>query len=163
MPIPKRRQWYVDKEVQKDLAKRLFFYLIACILFVSLPIALVNTVKNVEKNFFTHVAEVFYNHWPIMLTIGLMLPFAVNDMIRLSNRFAGPVFRLRRELATFAETGHMKEVFFRDNDFWKDLAFGVNRLTRRIRELEEELADQNQPSDVIEDSASKRDGASLIS
>ena len=67
--IPKRRQWYVDTDVQKDLVKRLFFYLMACVLFVSLPIAFYNTFNNVEKNFFQHVGEVFLNHWPILLTI----------------------------------------------------------------------------------------------
>ena len=73
-------------------------------------------------------------------------------MIKLSNRFAGPVYRLRRELKTFEQTGKMREVYFRDHDFWKDLALGVNCLTRRIVELEAQLAEQD--AEQVEETAS---------
>ena len=143
---PKRRQWYVDTSVQKNLVSRLCFYCFASLLFITLPIAIFNSVRDLEQNFFVHIANVYFDHWPLLLTLSFLLPFAINDMLKLSNRFAGPVYRLRRELQRFADTGEMREVHFRDNDFWQDLAVGVNRLTHRIHELERQLAPEEEES-----------------
>ena len=137
--IPLRHQWYVDSSVQKSLLKRMVIYCLASLLFVSMPIAFFKTLNQTDRNIVGHFMDVISTHWPILLMLACMIPFAVYDTLRLSNRFAGPVFRLRRELRHFRETGSMNEVFFRDNDFWHDLSLGVNELTLRIRELENQL------------------------
>lgn len=140
---PSRRQWYVDSNVQRDLILRFVYYWAASMLFLTLPIALVNCVLHPNLSFLTHATNVFLIHWPVLVTLSMMVPFLVNDITRFSNRFAGPVYRLRRELKRFADTGEMAEIQFRDGDFWPDLADGINFLSARVKELERQLADSN--------------------
>ena len=138
---PLRRQWYVDSNVQRDLILRFVYYWAASMLFLTLPIALVSCVLNPTLSFLTHATNVFLIHWPVLITLSMMVPFLVNDITKFSNRFAGPVFRLRRELERFAQTGEMAEIQFREGDFWPDLAEGINHLSARVKELERQLAE----------------------
>lgn len=48
------------------------------------------------------------------------------DMLRLSNRFAGPVFRMQRELKQIAQGGKPEPIRLRDNDYWHDFADDLN-------------------------------------
>ena len=67
---------------------------------------------------------------------GLMLLFILNDVAVFSNRFIGPIYRLRSDLASFQNGKPLRPIRFRENDHWKDLAESVNLLIRRIKELE---------------------------
>ena len=50
------------------------------------------------------------------------------DTIRLSNRFAGPVSRLRNAMRKVADGGSYEPLKFRGNDFWTELADDYNRF-----------------------------------
>jgi hypothetical protein len=140
MAKTKRKKRFVDSQVQCGILFRLFGYWALCMLFITLPLAICRTLLQPEFLFMTHMGLVWKLHWPILLALAFLLPFGAYDILKFSNRFAGPIFRLRRELKEFAKTGSMRCIKFRDQDFWRDLADGVNLLTSRIESLEKQLA-----------------------
>ena len=77
----------------------------------------------------------------------------------MSNRFAGPVYRIRLALQQLADGETPDPIQFRENDYWRDLATYVNSITRRIQETEEALAaaerdrdpsPSDEPNDFVE-------------
>jgi hypothetical protein len=67
---------------------------------------------------------------PYLIASGLLLPIVAHSAIRFSNRFAGPMVRIRRSLKQLAE-GEIPHVVFRENDFWTDVADDINKLAAR--------------------------------
>ena len=71
------------------------------------------------------------------LYLAIIVPIIINFIIGLylllfiSNRFAGPLFRLERELDNYLEKGGKLNVKFRENDNLKVLADKVNRAFER--------------------------------
>ena len=60
-------------------------------------------------------------------------------MLRLSNRFAGPVYRMQRALHHVVENGTVEVVRLRDSDYWHDFAADLNSALAK-------LASERQPS-----------------
>jgi hypothetical protein len=58
------------------------------------------------------------------------------DTLRLTNRFVGPIYSLRRALREAAEGNVSRPLQFRDDDFWRDVADDFNRALGPDRESE---------------------------
>ena len=142
-----RRRFFIDPDVQTGLLKRLVFYWVASLLFLTLPIAFAKTVSDPNVFFLNHVADVYLTHWPVLVMLMFFLPFAMNDALKYSNRFAGPIYRLRCELKNFEDGNRLKPIKFRNGDFWHDLASGINRVTARLNELEDLNGSGSQDAD----------------
>ena len=59
------------------------------------------------------------------------------DLLKLTNRFAGPVYRVRVTLEHLVRGETIRPVKFRDGDFWCDLAPKLNVLAARLGQLEQ--------------------------
>ena len=59
---------------------------------------------------------------PVVIVSLLLLPLVIFDMIRFSNRFVGPLLRLRRSMRQLARGQRVEPLKFRSNDLWQDLA-----------------------------------------
>jgi len=79
-------------------------------------------------------SDMWWNYSPLLLAILFLVPVFVFDAIRMSHRFAGPVYRVRQVIRTLAEGSQPNRVEFRDNDFWKDMAGDLNRVIDRLRQ-----------------------------
>ncbi len=82
-----------------------------------------------------------------LIMVALFPAFAL-DTIRFSNRFVGPIARLRRHMRELAAGEKVSSLAFRDNDFWADVADEFNTVAqmvqdqgREIESLREQLAD----------------------
>jgi signal transduction histidine kinase len=125
----RRSRKLIDYEVQTSLVVRLcvhwvLFMLataIAMFLWVRLIEAPVDTMAEIVSKF----NSIFI---PMFIVAVLLLPVFVLDAVKLSNRFTGPIFRLRRTLATLAEGKPVRPLEFRSNDFWRALANDFNRV-----------------------------------
>ena len=86
----------------------------------------------------------------------LLVPLAVQDLLRLTNRFAGPKARLARQLRELAagDTGPLE---FRRDDYWQDLADDFNR----VREELLRLRDSQPEGDGSSCDGATGDGASI--
>ena len=64
---------------------------------------------------------------PFLLVSFALAPVFILDAVKLSNRFAGPIVRVRRALTQIADGQTPKTIEFRQGDFWKSLAIDLNR------------------------------------
>jgi hypothetical protein len=62
-----------------------------------------------------------------------LLPAFMLDSIRFSNRFVGPLARMRRAMRELSEYGNTEELRFRDGDFWADAASEFNEMRKHYR------------------------------
>ena len=124
----RRSQKYVDREVQTSLLRRL-----------SLHWFLFLFANGLALLMWTRFLETPSESWDVTLRLTLQraLPFAlisfaivpvfVWDALKLSNRFAGPIVRVRRALDQIASGASPRPIEFREGDFWKSLAKDLNR------------------------------------
>ncbi len=125
----RRARKLVDYEVQSSLVVRLClhwaFFIVATAIAMFLWIRLVESpVDSLAES-----AKRFWNTFlPLLIVALALLPVFVLDAVKLSNRFTGPIFRLRRTLASLAAGHAVRPLEFRSNDFWRSLAEDFNRV-----------------------------------
>ena len=91
-----------------------------------------------------HAQNVWWTHGPFLLVLLFMLPVFIVDTIKLSHRFAGPIYRLRQTIRSLARGGAYTPMKFREMDFWQGLADDFNQMVERLRTRELTIA---QPDD----------------
>jgi nitrogen fixation/metabolism regulation signal transduction histidine kinase len=133
MSHPARKKTFVDPKVQGALVRRLVlhwlvFFSVAALVAFCLQV-LTNPFKPIEE----HAREVWWTHGPFLLVMFLMLPVFIVDTIKLSHRFAGPIYRLRNVIRAIAHGEKYQPLKFREMDFWQDLAEDFNEMVERLR------------------------------
>ncbi len=125
-----RKKTYVDKNVQGAILMRLVMhwslFLIAGAAFLYFIELLGPAPHEAGKN-------VLNRHAPTVLVVLALAPIFLRDLSRLTNRFAGPMVRLRAALRELAEGGDVAPIKFRDHDFWKEIADDFNRVLERVQ------------------------------
>ncbi len=142
-----RKTRFVDPEVQGALARRLVLHWLS-----YTAIAAVITVGLYWlSDPFRPVGEVLAGAWwtysPVLLVLACLLPVFILDSIKLSSRFAGPLFRFRQVIHELAEGQSPLPVEFRTNDFWRQLATDVNRVAERVAKSENAV-EKHSPSET---------------
>jgi len=135
-----RRIFFVDPDVQGALIKRVVVYWLACVITVSLFILCSWILIGRAGIFITHFSDMWFYYSPAIIAALLLLPLLITDVIRMSNRFVGPLVRLRRGLRAVGRGESAHPIQFRDNDFWQDFAEEYNAVLGRIEQLEARLA-----------------------
>lgn len=128
----RRTIFLVDREVQGALIARTTLYWLFCLLSISLMVICWNVYTGPPRRFVDLALDLYYRYAPALLASLVLLPIVLMDVARISNRFVGPVVRLRQGLREVAEGRPAITINFRDNDFWHDLAVDFNRATSRI-------------------------------
>ncbi|NQU21286.1 MAG: hypothetical protein HQ567_08390 [Candidatus Nealsonbacteria bacterium] len=128
-----RKQFFVDPKVQGALVGRVILYWMVCIITIGLMILCWRTVTGPVRLFYMHFSDMWFFHGPAILASAVLLPLVVIDIIRLSNRFTGPMLRLRRSMRALAQGEHVEPILFRDEDFWQEFAEEFNTLAARVQ------------------------------
>ncbi len=140
-----RRQIFVDRQVQGALAMRIIGHWCTFMLLAWLCLWTVEVfLSEPGDGLLRPLGAVWSNYlffWLLMLSI---IPAFAYDTMKLSLRFAGPIFRFRRYLRAVADGESPGPLRFRDGDFWTELAADFNRVVSRIEHLEEEVQLLNQ-------------------
>lgn len=140
-----RKQFFVDPKVQGALVGRVILYWSICIITIGLMILCWRIVTGPARLFYVHFSDMWFFYGPAIVASVALLPLVVIDIIRLSNRFAGPLLRLRRSMRALAQGEHVEPILFRDEDFWQEFADEFNALAARIQD-EAPAAEQAQPA-----------------
>lgn len=133
-PRAKRGKEYVDPQVQGALWRRLVLHWFAYIGVAALLVVGLEWMNDPFRPFAEIVRSAWWAYSPLLLVLGCLIPVFVYDSIRLSHRFAGPVFRLRQVIHSLATGSTPERIEFRDNDFWKEIAQDMNRVIDRLGE-----------------------------
>lgn len=134
-PTSQRKKLYVDSDIQGALVRRVLLYWLSCLLFMTVPVVIARTLADPDRLFYEHLAVIWRDYWPVLSAAVLMLPFLTYDIVRLSHRFVGPLFRLRREMARMAAGEAVEPLTFRDNDYWQDLADSFSSIVERVGQI----------------------------
>ena len=133
MSQPNRKKKFVDPQVQGTLVRRLVLHWLAFFVVTSLVAFCLQVLTNPLRPFNEHVQQLWWTHGPFLLVMVFLLPVFVLDTIKFSNRFAGPIYRLRQTIRSIAGGSPPERLKFRDFDFWQGLAEDFNRMVDRLK------------------------------
>lgn len=130
-----RSQLFVDPEVQGALVARAIIYWIVCTLSIALLLLCWRVLTGPVRPLGFHLENMWFFYGPALIASLIVLPVAITDMIRVSNRFAGPMTRLRQGMRALAKGRKVPPIEFRKNDFWFEFAEEFNAVVREVEEL----------------------------
>jgi hypothetical protein len=137
---PKRSRLFVDPEVQGALVTRcLVYWCVALfVVFVALlsPDFIFATLGLVSPT----SPSIWVRYTPALILAGSMTPIMVLDLLRCTNKFAGPMVRTRRFLRHLANGDEVTPIKFRRGDYWRGYADDLNAVMKRIQALENQVA-----------------------
>jgi methyl-accepting chemotaxis protein len=127
--LKRRNRSFADWEVQSFLVIRLCVHwalfltaiAVGVLIWIRLYSNPILTWQETQKQFLN-------TFLPVFITSVAILPVFVLDSVRLSNRFTGPIFRLRKTLSNLSDGKKEVPLEFRENDFWKSLASDFNAV-----------------------------------
>ncbi|HLA83819.1 MAG TPA: hypothetical protein VJL29_03415 [Thermoguttaceae bacterium] len=128
-----RRQLFVDPQVQGALLWRAVLYAFMCIVAMVLMLLSWRIVTGPARAFYYHFDDMWFFQGPALVAFLFILPVILLDLVRLTNRFAGPMIRLRRSMRALARGEHVEPIHFRDKDFWHDFAEEFNAVVAQVQ------------------------------
>ena len=131
MALLRRKRNFVDFEVQTSLLRRMALQWVS-FLFVNALALYVWTylLSGAEEPVGGHMTQFVQLYLPVLIISHALLPVFLLDAAKLSNRFVGPILRVRRALAEAATGNKVKPLHFRENDFWRSLADDLNSVLK---------------------------------
>ena len=127
-----RKRLFVDPRVQGALVARVLLYWVVCVVTIALML-LCWSVFQTPRMFYSFFDDMWARYAPALLASFVLLPMVIVDVIRWSNRFAGPLFRLRRSMRALGRGEHVEPLRFRDGDFWQEFAEEFNAVVARVQ------------------------------
>jgi hypothetical protein len=132
MSHPNRKKTFVDPKVQGALVRRLVLHWVSFVAVAALVAFCLQVLSNPFRPVSEHAQQAWWTHGPFLLVMFFMLPVFIMDTIKLSHRFAGPIYRLRNTIRSLADGENFQPLKFRDFDFWQALADDFNRMMTRF-------------------------------
>jgi hypothetical protein len=154
MASNRRRRFLIDAAVQLGLLRRLALYAVYCIITAVMLVFFWRLLAEGEARPHQHLIAAIVDIAPLLLALMAILPFVAWDLLKLTNRFAGPVYRVRVTLECLARGETIRPVKFRDGDFWVDLAPLLNLVALELGQLQESQT----PAPAEEDRSDATDG-----
>lgn len=137
-----RGKLFVDSVVQGALVKRLIAHWLT---FFSISLlclfAMESMLGDPSATLGNRVSTMWQKYGVMILIMFATLPMFVYDTIKLSHRFAGPIYRLRTTFKTLANGEPAANIKFREQDFWTDMATDFNVTIERLNASEQRVAE----------------------
>lgn len=154
--MSKRSRILVDPQVQWSIAGRIICHWVLFLIILVTISAMVRIVSAVGDQPLSEAWRTAATaQIPILVVMILLLPLFVRDTMKLSNRFAGPMYRLRTVLKALADKQPANPIKFRNGDFWHEAATDFNvvledyqSLKQENAELKAKLAEMPEPVEV---------------
>jgi hypothetical protein len=138
--VIKRKTHFVDRSLQGAILVHLVMqyalFLLAAGTILYFVELLASAPRDAGKNMVSR-------YGPTVLAVLVLAPIFLRDLCKLTNRFAGPMVRLRRAMRELAEGREVPPIHFREHDFWKDLAVDFNRVIERVHAAERPMKDDD--------------------
>jgi hypothetical protein len=133
--IPRKRL-ITDVQIQGALAVRVVLYWLLCLLAIGILLLLWGMLAMPLSPLDQQLRDLWSLYRPTAIMSLFLLPIIVVDVLRLTHRFAGPMFRIRRMMHDLAQGKSVELVKFRKGDFWQDFARDFNAVAARLRETQ---------------------------
>ncbi len=137
MLSPRRGRMLVDFEVQTSLLRKIAAHWALLLLANTVGLFCWTALMNAPVESWSELTMGFFRSYIPVLIISLaLLPVFLLDAAKLSNRFAGPMVRIRRALSAVLAGDKVEPVKFRENDFWRSLAEDFNQALKQRDHLQ---------------------------
>jgi hypothetical protein len=133
----KRRKALVDPEVQGGILRKITFHWI--VFFTCNALALMIWIRLFEQpdaDWGQTLGQTLQRFLPFFVITMALIPAFVWDTLKLTNRFAGPILRLRAALSDAGAGRAVTPLSFRNDDFWQELAQNFNVLLERCADTD---------------------------
>ena len=129
-----RKKKYIDSAVQGAMARRIIQHWLTffAVLFVLLPLWRLIQTGSLSAPFSTMIIESWKETLPVLLILAAMIPIFVWDTIKLSHRFAGPMYRFQKTIQSLAAGEEVAPIRLRKGDFWHNVADDFNAMLQRV-------------------------------
>jgi hypothetical protein len=127
-----RRRLLVDYRVQGALIVRVVLYWLLCLGTMALVLLAWSMISVANRPLNARLAELWEQYGLAAVASLLLLPVVVLDLLQLSNRFVGPIFRLRRSMHNLAQGAAVEAIHFRQGDFWQEFADDFNVVAEKV-------------------------------
>lgn len=144
-----RRKKLVDSRVQGALVRRLALQWLACLVIATLSALVLQFCANPFVSPVVHFKNMWWSHGPLLVSVLLLLPVFVMDTIKLSNRFVGPIQRIRVSMRAVAQGEPAEPVSFRAGDFWQEIAEEYNVILEKLSAAQEAAASAADEKDKV--------------
>lgn len=127
MYVTRRSRKFVDFEVQVSLLRRITIHWLVFIIANAMALFFWSRLIQDPLGTWSEQVAIFASQFAPVLFVSLaLLPVFLLDAARLSNRFTGPILRIRRALIEISAGKKPEAIHFRQGDFWKSLAADYN-------------------------------------
>jgi nitrogen fixation/metabolism regulation signal transduction histidine kinase len=150
MGFPERKKHFIDSHVQGALTRRLILHWLVFLLVTSAVAFVLQVLADPFRGITSHLTDMWWVHGPFLLVMVFLLPVFVMDAIKLSNRFAGPIFSLRRTMRRVAAGERPRKLKFRKHDFWQGLAEDYNAMLSKLGVLDEEKSETAEDAKLVQ-------------
>lgn len=137
--MSERARILVDPKVQWTITGRILVHwvlFLVCILSISAMVRILSAVG--EQPFADAFRSALVAQIPVFGVMLMLLPVFLRDTLKLSNRFAGPMYRLRTALRSLSLSEKANPIKFRTGDFWQEAATDFNIVLSQIEDLQAE-------------------------
>ena len=135
----KRKKNFVDNKVQGALLRRIFSHWLLFFAVAGGSVLMLQTLlgdSNVPV--MDRLKEQIGEFTLFAIVMAALFPGFMLDTVRFSNRFVGPIGRLRRHLQQLSR-GDTSECSFRGDDFWIEAAAEFNAVADLVKSQKEEI------------------------
>ena len=147
----KRRTALVDPEVQGGVLKKIAVHWV--VFFVCNAVALTIWIRLFEQpdaGWGQTFSDTLKRFLPFFIISLALIPAFTWDTLKLTNRFAGPILRLRATLAEASRGDAVEPLHFRTNDYWQEIATNFNTmLSRNGVPMQTATDNDSDPSDKV--------------
>lgn len=130
-----RQRLIIDPMSQTAILWRLFIYWLFCLGTIYVGLLWWQILSTPGMPLTRYLATVWTEYGRVFIVGILVIPFLAADVIRHTNRLAGPVHRLRQATKRLASGQSIVPIRLRKDDFWHEFAEDFNRLAMRYDRL----------------------------
>jgi len=136
-----RKQNFVDSTVQGALLRRIVLHWFLYFVVAGLAIVMLQAMLSGPDGepLATRVMQEIGEFTLVGLILICIFPAFLLDTVRFSNRFVGPVGRLRAFLRQLGQDGNTDRLSFRGGDFWAEMAEEYNAVAVRMEDQQKEI------------------------
>lgn len=148
MSKSRRNQIITDQTVQGELLFRAIVYWFFCLMVVELMVLGWALWTGPEQPLQAAIRQSLAISAPAIFGSVLLLPIVLIDVLRVSNRFVGPIQQVRNTMRQLAGGEPARRVYLRRDDFWQELAYYTNIVADEVetnRDGDEEEEDEDFP------------------
>ncbi len=135
-----RHKLLVDAEVQGSLLRRTAMYGTSCALYFMVILVFTESMSDPQATIGDALGGCLNESIYWLPGLAILAPIISYDLLKFTNRFTGPVARLRTEMRRLTEDKSDDRLCFREDDYWVEMADVFNDLRDEVIDLRKELA-----------------------